>query len=229
MQSLKEAFKDIIFIEEGHKYWNKFNNKELISVTTYKKKWEQEFNKSFWLSKNSSDLGITEKQLEFEWNLKGKIGRERGTILHSYLENRAKRKIVVPYIPSYIDKNEIKTLFKQADDYIDVLNLPILELEFVVGNDFLGGTIDKVLSGDKESLVLRDYKTGKLKEGYSKLKSPYDYLDDSSLNKYTIQMNLYTKLLEEKGFNVSKLEVVWFNADNDTYKIIDIPKIEVIL
>ena len=111
-----------------------------------------------------------------------------------------------------------------------ILNLMghIIVLEFVLGNHIVGGQVDKIYTVNNQ-LVIRDYKTGTLKEAYNnrKLKTPFDFVDDSSLGKYSLQLNIYRQMLEDVGINVDRLEIVHFPSDYESYKVIELEKFNV--
>lgn len=217
-----KLFKDILYIDKTHEYVNLVTGAKLPSVTTFIKRFFKPFDEKYWLEYKSKQLGIPKEELKKEWDLKGKIGRELGTIIHNYLEARFKRKITSPVIPSYIDANKINRIIDVCEQYYkDWNHIEVEALELVVGNEKIAGTLDKLMEGG----LLRDFKTGQLKPGYESLLNPFENLIDSSLNKYAIQLNTYRQLLEEKDIKINKMEIVFFTEEN--YEIHDIPFLNV--
>lgn len=214
-------FKDILYYDDVHRYIHLPTGNTIPSVTTYIKQFSKPFNEAYWLSYKSRQLGVTEDELREEWRLKGVIGRELGTIIHNYLEARFQRKVIPPVVPDYISTDKVNRILSVCEKYYQECDLQYEALELVVGNDKVAGTLDKLMEGG----ILRDYKTGILKVGYDTMLKPFQHLVDSSLNKYAVQLNLYRKLLNEKGVDVNKMEIVFFTEE--TYSIHDIPFLDV--
>lgn len=105
-----------------------------------------------------------------------------------------------------LDKDKFEILLKQAEEYVETLNCTILACEFVMCNldNTLAGMCDRLSLGNT-GLIISDYKTGSLKKAYGKHKKPYTNLTDSSLDKYTLQLNFYKDFLESRGFEVEKM------------------------
>ena len=230
IRELQEAFKHVAFYEKNHIYVNINNGEVLPSVTGYIKKFQPEFNEQYWLGEKAGQRGISPEELKKEWSWLSKIGVEMGSALHSFLEQKIQRRHIVPTIPSYLDKDKFEILIKQATEYVESIQNPVLACEFVMCNyeNTLAGMCDRLSLSENNKIVITDYKTGQLKDSYGKFHSkPYNTLEASSLGKYTLQLNFYKSFLEARGFEVEKLEIVWFNENNPTYQIIDVPKIEI--
>lgn len=223
--SLYKAFKHILFMGADHTYFNARLSRKLTSVTTYKKRWEHEFDDS-WADKKAAEYGTKGDRVRDFWKWESRVALSKGTALHAFLEALFQRKYIIPAFPPDVRKEDMDKLLDMAKAYFKSVEEPVVALEFVLGNDFVGGTVDKLLQG-KEGLVLRDYKTGKVKGGYGKLKAPYQHLEDSSLSKYTLQLNCYRDILENHGFPVERMEIVWFNEEEDNYRIFNIERLDI--
>lgn len=226
-QQLREVYGHIIFTEISHQYIDTNTGKILPSVTGWIKQFQPEFNEDYWLNIKSQERGITKEELKAEWRWISKVAVEQGSLVHSRIENLLQGKYLKQYIPDYIDKTKLDILYKQVDDYCKSDMLPIVSLEQILCDDKLAGMTDKILQGN-DCFHIRDFKTGSLKKAYGKHKKPYDMLTDSSLDKYALQLSRYAKFLEDKGFPVGKLEIVWFNENNPTFEIFEVPKIEIV-
>jgi hypothetical protein len=217
-----KLFEDILYLDEKHEYVNLVTGEKLPSVTSFIKKFSKPFDEEYWLNYKSKQLGVSKESLRQEWQMKGKVGRELGTIIHNYLEARFQRKVFKPTIPSYIDGDKVNRIIEVCERYYnDNKHLKVEALELVVGNDVIAGTLDKLVEGG----LLRDFKTGSLKDGYDFMFSPFENLIDSSLNKYAIQLNVYRQLLEEKNIKINKMEIVFFTELG--YEMYDIPFLNV--
>lgn len=86
-----ERYKDIrlTFKEDGHKYFDNYGN-DFISTTTILHKYQEPFNKKYWLKKKSEELGISQKVLENQWRTITEEACERGSNTHNEIEDSIK-------------------------------------------------------------------------------------------------------------------------------------------
>ena len=122
IQQLREAFPDVIFHNEAHKYFRISTGQELTSVTTWIRQYQPEFKEDYWLSVKAAERGITKEELKAEWLQIGLQAREQGSLLHSWIENRLQRKIINPTLPEYINRNTFNLLLKQAEQFCQDLD-----------------------------------------------------------------------------------------------------------
>lgn len=229
IKELQQAFKHIQYFDLEHFYIDTTTGERLPSVTGHIKKFQPEFQEDYWLSIKSQERGITKEELKAEWKWTSKVAVEMGSALHSFLEQKVQRRHIIPTLPDYLDSNKFEILLGQAEEYVETIQETILACEFVMCNldNTLAGMCDRLSQG-KEGLIITDYKTGSLKKAYGKHKKPYTHLTDSSLDKYTLQLNHYRDFLESRGFEVERLEIVWFNENNPTFEIFEVPKIDIV-
>ena len=77
--------------------------------------------------------------------------------------------------------------------------------------------------------VLADWKTNvSLTNDYKKknnicMKFPFDNMIDDALSHYTLQFNLYRRMLESVGVNIGDMRLIWLKEDGG-YEIVKIPK-----
>ena len=230
IKKLQHAFKHIKYFDLEHLYINTLTGEKLPSVTGHIKKFQPEFQEDYWLNIKSQERGITKEELKAEWKWTSKVAVEMGSALHSFLEQKIQRRHIIPTLPSYLDKDKFKILLRQAEEYVETIQETILACEFVMCNldNTLAGMCDRLSLSENNKIIITDYKTGSLKKAYGKHKKPYTFLTDSSLDKYTLQLNHYRDFLESRGFEVERLEIVWFNENNPTFEIFEVPKIDII-
>lgn len=226
---LHQAFKNIQFFEDGHIYVDTDTGEKLPSVTKWIQQFQPGFNKEYWLGVKADEAGITPEELDKQWKHKSLVGTRQGSLLHDYVLHRLHRRTIKQQIPAFIDKDTYRILLKQAEEYCNSVDMPILALEFVMGDSSipLAGMSDAIHDLGNNKLLIRDLKTGQLKKAYGKHKEPYEFLTDSSLDKYTLQLSAYAKFLEDKGFEVEKMEIVWFNENNPTFEIHEVKKVDI--
>lgn len=79
----------LYFTEEGHKYNDTFGN-SYRSVTTLIGDYAPKFDKKYWLRKKARELGITERELERQWQNITDEACARGTKTHNGIEDAIK-------------------------------------------------------------------------------------------------------------------------------------------
>lgn len=223
---LQKAFKNIRYNDSDHTYYNVITGKSLMPTTTYKKKFQNEFeNYYYWLDRKAKENGISQEEMQEEWTEAKIIGVGRGQAIHEFAEALSWRKYTkldlnYPQISKL--KRQVLAYFKQ-DSYYNIAT------EFVVGNDKVSGTIDRLVWDDNKGVGLVDYKTDKeFKDSYGKfLKPPYNEYPDNTLHGYYIQCNIYRQILEDAGFKVDFMEIVHFGISNDTFEIHQVPVIPI--
>lgn len=211
---INSKFKHIVYQDDIHAYYNLESDTKLISVTQALKKFEQD-NWDAILKACAKKEGKSSQQLRNEWDEKARIGQERGTFRHNYIEKRYNREVF---------KEKIDVIEKYLDQCTDI---PILN-ELVVGNDIIGGRLDNLSLRD-DRIILKDWKFNKsfdLVKKY-KLTNGLEHLTTSEFHKYSLQTSLYKYLLDID----CDIEVIWFHEDE--YQIFPIPylkdEVEIIL
>lgn len=228
IEDLQKHFSHILFFEDGHRYYDTKNNKELVSVTTEKKNYLHPFNKDL-VHICARKKGVTSEELQEEWNELGRIGRERGTILHNYCQYLAYNKIIS------INKSEfshMENLVNQIHEFFnDYKHWITLAVECIIGDEFNAGQFDRLVKDTKENKIyIVDYKFQKTFKGnYGKyMKEPYSQYPQDTLHEYGWQMSKYKSILKNKaGINIDGLKLVHFNYEDTKYNIYDAPEIEI--
>ncbi len=241
---LHRAFNHIRYYDQDHTYIDTNTGAQLISCTTFIKKFQQEFKKEYWLKKKAKEYQISPEQLDDQWSRDSNTGKTRGTLLHKFLENLWCGKEYPIEYPKFIhtlNSLEFITFHKTferlkgfAENFVqDYSHLVPVKLEVVLGDSDLGiaGQCDVLFwDTEKECLVLADYKSDKridIANQYQNMKKPLTHLSDCNYNKYTVQLSVYRYLIEKNtdlkiGYNM----IVWFQAKNDNYEVIEVPYLE---
>lgn len=236
-------FNDIIFVEEGHKYYKA--GKQVISTTTLLKEYQKEFDVEYWslytalkrsgntipiwkFKPDKNDytpfLTISQEDILKEWEEAKVLGTTIGTAIHNYLENLWGKKIL------NIDCTEPKYLIAktQADNFYQDYKhkyVPV-SLECVIGTEIVCGQIDGLFYDlELKGLVLIDYKTDKeikYENKYQKFLGCLSHLQDCNFVKYGLQTSNY-KMVWEKvtGIPILETKIIWFNDKNENYEIIE--------
>jgi len=171
------------------------------------------------------------------WSRKGEIGRETGTIVHKYLEDRLLgiKTTHLQAIMSHPDpeiQDAVRLKLIQADSMLEEFNekYKFIRAEMIVASlkHDVAGTID-VLCRNKDTgnICFADFKTNKKidysnswQSGLSVLK----HMDDCSYNKYRIQLGLYQYIAVEEGYITPEesvdIERVIIHIRDDGYSFI---------
>ena len=120
----------LYFKEEGHKY-NDSNGNSYTSVTTLiHDNYVPKFNKKYWLHKKAKELGISEKQLEAQWQAITDEACSRGTITHNGIEDAIKEVSMFKKAIQYLTKIDDGRVVTVADiPYLRVKPLDIEEFK----------------------------------------------------------------------------------------------------
>ena len=168
----------LYFKEEGHKY-NDSNGNSYTSVTTLiHDNYVPKFNKKYWLHKKAKELGITEKQLEAQWQAITDEACTRGTATHNGIEDAIKdvsmfqnaikyltdiksgRVVTVADIPNMSAKPLDVESFKKAtgNKYSEIYRVfqYYTDYGYTIYSEIGAYLIDYLISGTIDILCIRD-------------------------------------------------------------------------
>jgi len=233
-------FNHILFNDEHHTYIDTKDGFQFVSGTGFIKKFQKPFDPEI-VNKSAVKHGVDAEALQREWDLKAKLGKLRGTIIHKYCEDRWQNKIFPINHPKWILNLPIEETVKyissveklklQAEDYYFTYHeryLPV-KLEPIIGDRDLGVAtmVDKIVY----DIILNaygiiDYKTDKKVDKSSrfgnKFLEPISHLDDCELNKYSIQTQISKHILEKNtNIEIAFRKIVWFNTQNPSFVVMD--------
>ena len=236
LKILKDSFKDFVFYEDGHYYECK-GNRVGISVTTFIHEFCNEFDAEGMAEKVANRDGKTIQQVLDEWAYKRDFSCEKGTTCHEYAQCLWNGKLWKPlYFDHSIEFRKAKlSIITQAmnfkNDYEPHLEhlideLPIGSEEYDIASCVDHLFYNKLTGG----LVLVDYKTNSLMDGYNKkaykkaMKVPLSHINDDALHHYHIQLSIYKYLIEKyTGLKVDEMFIVYMSENIENYEIIGIP------
>lgn len=181
---------------------------------------------------------ITESEVLAEWKYKNNHATFEGSTLHDYIENYMSNR-VFPYpsvSPEGLTFGEIEPTFNMMkQQFLNFYNTAVasgrlipVRNELVVGDSELNltGMVDQLFWNVKEQcLQIWDWKTNtKLNmtnDFGKKLKYNLFMLDDCEYTIYSLQLNIYKKIIERNtNLRLGDCHLVWFNEENPDYKII---------
>jgi hypothetical protein len=199
--------------------WN-LEKKSLLSS----KKFNKEILETYNISEN--DFNKAQQDILDEWDKNNREACERGTKIHSELENsfyKAGKNVI-------LQKFGIGGKFECRKDYTD------LDLEYGVYPEYLiyresadgilklAGQIDLIIKSGND-IILVDHKSNKkidLKSGYdsktkntAKMKYPLNTLDDCNMSHYTMQLSTYAWMLQKINPDFVIKDLILNHYDHD--------------
>ena len=242
-----EKFGDIEFLEEGHKYT--IDGVEYTSVSNIIKKYEPEVDWDQKAADYALKWGKKKEDVQKEWKLNNLKSTISGTRTHEFGESYTNLLCGHPELiceqnkPQYIEEyNTMVATYPKEDavkKFYDELekNLHPVGAEFKLSSKFIEnalhicGTCDLLFyDSEKDGYVIGDWKTNKsLIKDYSRVNGitmtglMSKYIDEP-LSHYTLQFNIYQRMLESIGIKIIDRILVWLK-DDGTYEKIYIDKI----
>ena len=223
--TLNAAFPGLEFNEEEHAYT--YNNKKLISTTTFLKKFYEPF-QSYMTAKRvaehinkkltTSKRRTTGYYLE-RWEQIALTATSSGSRVHNFLEYG---------YPDFIDKpicdQEVGGMefFNNLDPKYEIL---FLELRMYLLEYNKAGTADIIiLNKETGNIVIADWKTNRknLLQVYKnkRLKEPFKHLYATDINKYSLQLSDYQNMIEMN--TPYKVEDRWvIHLSSEDWKVLD--------
>ena len=240
--NITERDSRITFLEEPHIYL--IDGKEdplLQSVTQFVHTFFSHFDadqviKNMMNSKNwttSKYYGKTPNEIKLEWDVIRDEAALAGTKMHLAIE-QFYNSLIDPTIPLEQDEDVINSVEYQYFEifFKDHSHLVPFKTEWRIFDEKvkIAGSIDMIFydptDKSNSSLYIYDWKRSKeikRRNYFQKALHPLDYLDDCNYIHYTLQLNVYRKIIQDNyGYKVNKLAIVVFHPNNHTYNKIDI-------
>ena len=202
------------FNEQQHKY--KYKGEEFISVTTFLSKFHKPFDFNYWVKKKAEEDGVTVQEKKEEWRKINERSNYIGSYTHDWIENYFKG----IYQPLPVDSDVINRINKFNNIFGEKLSkLTPLKFEQKIFSEKLkiAGMIDSLFIY-KGNVIMLDWKTNKkfdYEGGYYYLLHPFDTLYQNHLNEYSIQLSLYSLILEEIGIDVRAMYLCYIGPDQE--------------
>lgn len=195
LKKIQDAYKDLVFEEKEHLYYNKENGNVYESVTTKLKKFKKEFDSVKIAKIKAEKLNIHYQKLIDRWNLISIESTSHGNRIHNFAE-------MYPNFDNPRDLEEEGVI--EAYKYFENNGYVIIGNEVRIYDDTIGvaGSIDLLLyNTNSNTLAIGDWKTGnKSILKYSKtdsLNEPFSEWKSSKLNEYSIQLGYYKTIIEK--------------------------------
>lgn len=241
---IKSRDNRISFLEEPHLYL--IDGKEvpgLLSVTQFIHRLFKPFDakcvinnmmkSTNWLT--SKYYGKSVDEIIKEWDSIKNDAADKGTKMHFAIE-QFYTKTVSPEYYIQPDKEILNTVEYNhfMNFYKDYMYLKPFKIEWRIFDEVvkIAGSVDMVFHDpDNENcLYIYDWKRSKcinFSNRFQKGLGELNHLDDCNFNHYSLQLNIYKKIIETNyKYKVTKLAIVVFHPNNPTYIKIDIPNLD---
>ena len=251
---LEEKFGNIQFVEEGHEYFIEKEKYTPVStiISEYEQPFDEDRVAENYARKNNRTKEDVLKEWKFK-NLKSTIGGSRvhefgesytnmvagfpEKICESNIKQYVDCRGEMVLVPTYAKEFSVKKFYDEKSDCL----IPV-GAEFKLSTRYMGDKVRKIcgtcdllfyeedpLFGEGQ-FVLADWKTNvSLKNDFKRkngicMKFPFDNMIDDALSHYTLQFNLYRRMLESVGVKIGDMRLIWLKEDGD-YEIIKIGKL----
>lgn len=242
-----DSFKDLRFVEDGHKYF--IGNKELTSVSVVTHLFKPEFNvkektvemyEKYYNVEGHKYYHMLPEEIEKIWANKAKEACNHGTECHEFGEScfyymtGQYDKIIPSFKNRLTNDGGFKALYPKEEAIVKLWEelpksiIPILA-ETKVYDEALGyaGTFDILFYydnkkyPDKSGFYILDYKTNEdlTKNFGDKLLYPFNEMLNNSLNIYKLQLSLYENCLNNIGLKTVARRLIWLKPDGNYEKI----------
>ena len=192
------------FLKSSHQYFNE--NIEYLSTSKWKEPFEKPFPAEMIANRTAKGDMAIKNNLLGKWDLKKEMMVDFGNSGHMAIE----------YWIKYKEMPDQPNLAKIVEAFEETHNDDKMYSELIAYDKErkIAGTIDILVAlGDKE-VKIRDLKfNGNIhKKGKGKLLTPFNDLVDSKINRYRLQLSMYSHLAKCMGLKVKALEILWFNG-----------------
>lgn len=206
------------FDPKYHRYT--YDNKVYTSVTTFIKNFHKPFEEDFWSKKKAEQAGVPQEWILKQWKDKNDRANYLGSETHNWIENYYKKRF--QELPNDIEIiNRINKFNKLYAEKLYKLTPVSFEVRIFSKKYPIAGMLDSLFLY-KGKLFIIDWKTNGIfthdehrRGRFEKLLSPFNEFWKNHLNEYSIQVSLYSLILEEFGIDVKGGYLVHIGPDED--------------
>lgn len=202
--------------KEKHVYVNTDTQQTYTSVTNFISRYKKPFDKDFWSKKIAAREGVDPSVILDTWKSLTQTAQERGTNIHTIMENYLKQGVVEQGYDELTDSFSKKTatIIKKTSR---IHSEAILHLD----EHKLAGTADLIVENGSVFYVL-DFKTNKKFNFQSKYNEyflePLDYLQQCEFTGYTLQLSIYAYMHEQlTGKKCGGLKIFYLRESDVSY------------
>lgn len=212
-----EKFNDpkFVFDPKYHKYT--YEGKQFESVTKFIQRFHKPFDQDYWSKRKADETGQEQSDILEQWKQLNERANFIGTSTHNWIENYFNK--IHQEIPNDLDVvdriNKFNTIYAKHLHKLEPVKFEQRVFSIEWG---LAGTFDALFIW-KDKLVILDWKTNKSFTTNSpygeKLLDPFQDYDKCHLNEYSIQISLYSLILEQIGLDVKVGYILYIGPEGD--------------
>ena len=214
-----EVFNDpnFIFKEEEHEY--EMFGEKFTSVTRFIEQFHEKFDSDYWSKRKADKEGVEQQVILDRWQDINDHSNMIGTFTHNWIEDYFNKKYrELPTDPLLIDRiNKFNLIYSK-----ELHKLEPVKFEVKIFSKIwkIAGTIDALFLY-KDKLYIIDYKTNKKFTTDKDVKfkkyllKPFEKYYETHLNEYSIQLSLYSLILEQYEINVNGMYLVYIPANDN--------------
>lgn len=206
----------VLFNKDDHTYSK--NGLPYLSGSVFAHMFEQEFPRDAIAQKVATRDDKEVDDVLAGWDSKGEISLQYGTLIHKCIETYLKHGEMPnnQYLKEIVDD--------WAYTFADVDASAIASECFIQDDTHqLCGVADALAADSKMNFTLFDWKTGDI---HQKIKHTLGKeFPNDRLSLYTLQLNFYRYILEQKGDKVTKMVIGWLNGEH--WEKVDVPVIDI--
>ncbi len=206
------------FEEKYHRYT--YDGKVYNSVTRFIQNFHKPFEEEYWSNKKAEEAGVPQEWILKQWKEKNDRANYLGSETHNWIENYYKG--IYQSLPNDIDIinriNKFNTLYAEK---LYKLTPVSFEVRIFSKKYPIAGMLDSLFLY-KGKLFIIDWKTNGIfthdehnRGKFEKLLSPFGEYWKNHLNEYSIQVSLYSLILEEWGIDVKGAYLVHIGPDTE--------------
>ena len=193
-----KTYDDPLFQFDPVKHKYTYEGDQFISVTQFIQRFHKKFDSDFWSQKKAEERGITKEEVLNEWKVLNDRANFIGTSTHNWIENYFNR--IYQELPTDLDViDRINKFNRIYATHLHKLTPLKFEQRVFSKKWKIAGMVDALFIYN-DSLFIFDYKTNKeftTENSYKeKLLEPFNEYDKCHLTEYSIQLSLYSLILE---------------------------------
>ena len=224
-----DCFNDVKFEFDPKLHRYTYEGEPFVSVTRFIQQFHKPFEQDYWSKVKAEQAGVPQDWILAEWKKLNDYANEVGTDTHQWIEDYFNQ--IWKPLPNNLDVihriNKFNKIYAKQ-----LFKLEPLKFEVRVFSPKwkIAGMIDSLFLYRGKIYIL-DWKTNKdftddnhPKGTYEKLLAPFQDHFKNHLNEYSIQLSLYSLILEEWGFQVGGAYIVHIgpgDEDAELYKVVD--------
>jgi len=207
-----------------HTYFTPFDPDAVITKMMASRKWP-----------DSKYFGMTAEEIKKQWSDSGAEASGAGTRMHLDIEHYNNAEPVGNLAGDEYEPNPSSEwnyfLAYERNHRLKRGFVPYRTEWLVFKEDIkLAGSIDMVYMKPDGTLAIYDWKRAKemkYDNSYQSGLSPLEHLPDTNYSHYSLQLNIYRRILEELyGVTVSELALVVLHPNNPSYEVIMLDRME---